>query len=171
MVVACVALALSLSGVGYAATVLPRNSVGATQLRDNAVVSKKVQNGSLLAADFRAGELPAGAQGPAGPKGDKGDRGDKGDKGSAGAPGLSGYQVVRVQGPFTHDVFVTARASCPAGKKLIAGGAGIGVISDNSQFLVESEPSADGTAWVAAATNPKALGTVVNATAVCANVS
>ncbi len=32
---------------------------------------------SLLAADFKTGQLPAGPQGP---KGDKGDKGEKGDK-------------------------------------------------------------------------------------------
>jgi hypothetical protein len=47
--------------------VLPRNSVGPAQLRDDAVTSSKVRNGSLLAADFRAGQLPAGQPGPPGP--------------------------------------------------------------------------------------------------------
>ena len=47
--------------------VLPRNSVGTGQLRDDAVTSSKVRNGSLLAADFRPGQLPAGRPGPAGP--------------------------------------------------------------------------------------------------------
>src|ERR1700742_1882724 len=119
------ALAVSLSGVGYAASVLPRNSVGLRELRNNAVVSKKVQDGSLLAADFGPGQLPAGAEGATGAKGEEGDKGDKGDtgvKGDPGPPGLSGYEIVRVQAAFRHDTYVTARATCPAGKKPIAGG-------------------------------------------------
>jgi hypothetical protein len=72
MIVACIALAVALGGVGYAATVLPANSVGALQLKANAVNSSKVLNGSLLKADFKAGQVPAGLAGPAGSKGDPG---------------------------------------------------------------------------------------------------
>lgn len=63
MVVACIGLAVALSGTGYAVTVLPRNSVGTVQLKKNAVVSSKVLNRSLKAVDFAAGQLPAGQQG------------------------------------------------------------------------------------------------------------
>jgi hypothetical protein len=68
MVVACLALLVASSGVGVAATQLvARNSVGTAQLRANAVISSKVKNGSLLRADFKAGQIPAGPAGPAGP--------------------------------------------------------------------------------------------------------
>ena len=60
MVVACLALAVSLSGVGYAATVLPKNSVGTPQLKKNAVIAAKVLNGSLLAADFKRASYQPG---------------------------------------------------------------------------------------------------------------
>jgi len=69
MVVACIGLAVALSGTGYAVTALPRGSVGTAQLKANAVNSQKVKNGSLLGADFKAGQLPAGAPGPTGPAG------------------------------------------------------------------------------------------------------
>jgi len=72
MIVACIALAVALGGVGYAATVLPANSVGALQLKPNAVNSSKVLNGSLLRADFKASQVPASPAGAAGPKGDPG---------------------------------------------------------------------------------------------------
>lgn len=78
MVVACVALLVALGGVGVAATGLPRNSVGNLQLKTNAVTSVKVKNGTLRAADFASGQLPAGAPGPSGPRGPKGDKGDAG---------------------------------------------------------------------------------------------
>ncbi|HZG35112.1 MAG TPA: hypothetical protein VEY87_04630, partial [Gaiellaceae bacterium] len=56
LVVACVALLVALSGTGYAAVALPRNSVGTPQLKDGAVTSLKVRNGSLVLADVAAGE-------------------------------------------------------------------------------------------------------------------
>lgn len=57
MVVACISLSIALSGVGYAATALPANSVGRVQLKANAVVSPKVKNRSLKAIDIGAGQL------------------------------------------------------------------------------------------------------------------
>src|SRR5262245_22149521 len=59
MVVACIALAVALGGTGYAAVKLPPNSV----------TTREVKDGSLLAKDFKAGQLP---RGPAGPKGEPG---------------------------------------------------------------------------------------------------
>lgn len=69
MVVACLALLVALGGTGYAATVLPRNSVGTAQLKNNAVTTAKVRNGTLVRQDFKAGQLARGARGPAGPPG------------------------------------------------------------------------------------------------------
>jgi hypothetical protein len=62
MVVACLALAVGLAGTGYAVTRLPRNSVTTVQVKDF----------SLLARDFKRGQLHAGPQGPAGPAGPAG---------------------------------------------------------------------------------------------------
>src|SRR5581483_739201 len=59
-VIACIALAVALGGTGYAAIALPAGSVGTAQLKNGAVVSSKVKDGSLRARDFAAGELPAG---------------------------------------------------------------------------------------------------------------
>lgn len=87
LVIACAALAIALGGVGYAATVLPRNSVGPLQLKANSVNSSKVLNGSLLRADFRAGSIPKGARGPAGPPGTAGPAGPAGPAGAAGPAG------------------------------------------------------------------------------------
>ena len=70
MVVACIALVFALTGAGYAAGMLGPNTVGTKQLKKNAVISSKVKNRSLLAVDFKAGQLrvaPQGPQGPAGP--------------------------------------------------------------------------------------------------------
>ena len=57
MVVACAALFVALSGVGYTAIVLPANSVGTKHLKRNAVTSAKVK-GHLLRSDFKPGQLP-----------------------------------------------------------------------------------------------------------------
>ena len=62
MVVACLALTIALGGTSYAAVTLPRSSVGTAQLKRNAVTSVKVKNRSLLAIDFKRGQLPRGAR-------------------------------------------------------------------------------------------------------------
>ena len=69
MAVALIALFVALGGVSYAAATLPRDSVGTAQIKRSAVTSAKVKDGSLLARDFKAGQLPRGEQGPAGERG------------------------------------------------------------------------------------------------------
>jgi hypothetical protein len=76
--IASAALLVALGGTSYAAATLPVNSVGTAQLRENAVVSTKVKNGSLLSVDFRAGQLPAGPRGATGPAGPAGPPGPQG---------------------------------------------------------------------------------------------
>jgi hypothetical protein len=102
MVVASIALFVSLAGGAYAAFTLPRNSVGTRQLRNGAVTGPKIRNGavtalkvrahSLLAIDFAPGQLGRGrgAPGPRGPRGFTGARGARGATGSRGATGLQG---------------------------------------------------------------------------------
>lgn len=76
MIVAMLALLVALGGTSYAAFKLPKNSVGTSQLKKNAVTGVKVKSHSLKANDFKANSLPAGPQGPAGPGGPKGDPGN-----------------------------------------------------------------------------------------------
>ncbi len=57
MVVACIALAVTLSGVSYAAATLASNSVGTAQLKNNAVNSAKVANNSLTGTDINESTL------------------------------------------------------------------------------------------------------------------
>jgi hypothetical protein len=92
-VMATIAVFVSLGGSSYAAVTLKRGSVKSKHLGKNAVTSKKVKNRSLLARDFKPGELPEGARGatgPAGlrgPSGQRGPEGDRGPKGDRGVPG------------------------------------------------------------------------------------
>jgi hypothetical protein len=76
------ALLIALGGTSYAAAnQLPRGSVGTLQLRNGAVTSIKVLNGTLRRADFAPGTLlsgPAGPQGPQGPAGATGPAGPAG---------------------------------------------------------------------------------------------
>jgi hypothetical protein len=78
MVVACAALFVSLGGVGYAAIVLPANSVGTKQLKRNAINSAKVKKHSLLRSDFKRGQIPRGPQGAQGVQGVQGPKGEPG---------------------------------------------------------------------------------------------
>src|SRR2546421_176020 len=75
LAISLVALFVALGGGAYAATQLPKDSVGTRQLKKNAVVSSKVKNGSLLRRGFKAGQLPRGPKGDQGPKGNQGPTG------------------------------------------------------------------------------------------------
>jgi Collagen triple helix repeat (20 copies) len=96
-VTSLVVAVLGSTPLGHAAAgkVIPWNSVGTKQIRNSAVTGAKIKNGSLLAADFRPGQLPAsvtGQPGPQGPKGDPGLQGPKGDPGAQGPKGDPGEQ-------------------------------------------------------------------------------
>ena len=98
LVVACIALGVALGGTSYATVLnVPKSSVGTPELKRNAVKAAKIApnavraahvlDGSLLAADFKAGQLPQG------PKGDKGEKGDRGEN------GISRVLINRTGGP------------------------------------------------------------------------
>ncbi len=91
-VLAGFALLIALSGTSFAGVsiVLPRNSVGTPQLRNNAVVSAKVRNYSLRRVDFARNQIPRGPAGPAGPAGPTGPAGAVGATGPAGPQGAPG---------------------------------------------------------------------------------
>jgi hypothetical protein len=89
--VAYVALFLALSGTSYAAARLPKNSVTSTTVKDR----------TLLAKDFKSGQLPRGAAGPAGPSGASGPAGPAGPGGPTGPVGAPGPQGE--PGSFTAD--------------------------------------------------------------------
>lgn len=109
MGVACLALAVALSGTAYAVTRLPANSVG----------TKQVINHSLQTVDFKRGTLlrgPVGGRGPQGPKGDTGSPG----------PGLIASSLdLRSKGAeisTTAGVDTQVTMVCPAGELVLMGG-------------------------------------------------
>ncbi|HEX4730831.1 MAG TPA: hypothetical protein VH299_06155 [Solirubrobacterales bacterium] len=101
-VIATLALFLALGGGGaWAATTIANNSVGTAQLKNGAVTAQKVSEGSLLAKDFKSGQLPAGSgaigsagsdglAGSPGANGSAGQQGEVGERGPAGEPGEHG---------------------------------------------------------------------------------
>ena len=96
-VMATIAVFMALGGGAYAATQLPANAVKARNIAAGAVSSSKVKNHSLLARDFKPGQLQRGAAGPQGaqgPQGPQGPQGDPGTDGKDGRDGALGYNVV-----------------------------------------------------------------------------
>jgi hypothetical protein len=185
-VLGAVALLVALGGTAYAAGVLPTGSVGTMQLRNDAVVSSKVKDGSLLGRDFKLGQLPrgargpaglsgpAGAQGPTGPAGPAGATGPAGAKGPAGSPGppgaLSLNYVSQDFGPYPSGAQYGGEASCAAGQHALGGGVesdgvGAGDQAVNSSFPTDGsgDGSAGTTAWTAYVDNTSggALGFTV----------
>lgn len=167
LVVGCVALAIALGGTSFAAAIaIPRQSVGTLQLKNsavttkklagNAVTSAKVLNGSLLASDFKAGQLPAGPTGPQGP---------------AGTPGLSAVETVNATSATNSSTSRTMGIACPSGKRLIAGGAKLNG-SFTTVAIQQSFPNNDNT-WTADAREitPNAGSWSLTAFAVCAIVA
>jgi hypothetical protein len=98
---------------------LPKNSVGADQIKTNGVGSSEVKNGSLKKVDFKASDLPIGATGPQGLKG------ENGTNGTNGAPGTIGpvtVQTAAATADLTAGNKVSVTATCLDGQQAIAGG-------------------------------------------------
>jgi hypothetical protein len=96
-VVASLALFLALGGAAFAATQLPRNSVGTGQLKPEAVTAGKI---AKKTRNQLRGQR--GAQGPQGPQGKtaaKGATGARGATGAAGAKGATGAAGTDGTGP------------------------------------------------------------------------
>jgi hypothetical protein len=91
-VIACIALAVALSGTSYAAFVLPANSVGTKQLKNRSI--EKIDIGKKTIASLKGQRGPqglAGPQGPAGPQGVPGPQGPSGVPGPAGGDLTGSY--------------------------------------------------------------------------------
>jgi hypothetical protein len=196
------ALFVALGGVSYAAIALPANSVGSKQIKrgavkssdigKDAVTSVKVKNGSLLATDFKPGQLVAGAPGltgPQGPKGDTGATGASGAKGDIGTPGNPGTPgAAGATNVVTRSVIVSAPSgtrtfssvNCAAGERAVGGGAFWNSTPDATMFIANSSPLVgvgavpltDGsvpTGWAATVNNGSVSAQNFQVTAICAS--
>jgi hypothetical protein len=106
-VAASLALFLALGGAAYAATQLPKNSVGTKQLRNGAVTASKIAKGTR--SRLQGGRGPAGPQGPQGKQGKAGAKGATGAKGAQGVKGDTGSQGPAGTGP-AFEVFATNKS-------------------------------------------------------------
>ena len=155
---ALVVAVLGATPVGEAALeTVGRNSVGTIHLRANAVTSTKVKNGSLLRADFRAGQIPAGPAGPAG---------------AQGGPGTSGLQTVFTTSAINSTATRTLTASCPSGKTALGGGVSV-TPTTASEVAITTSYLANATTWTASAqeVNAQAASWALNVVVICALVA
>jgi hypothetical protein len=146
--------------------VLPRGSVGTVQLRNNAVTGAKVKNFSLVAADFKLGQVPRGPVGPAGPAGPAGAAGPQGPA------GVLGLQNVFTTGAASSTATRQLTAGCPAGKKAIGGGATVLPVNTPG-VAITAGYLADENTWVARAREitATAVNWSLNAVVICAAAS
>ena len=95
LVIALLALFVSLGGTSYAVSKIgsrevANNSLRSDDIRNNSVLSKDIRDRSLLKKDFKRGQLPGGAEGP---------------KGDTGAPGAQGSDAANlIQGSTGEDL-------------------------------------------------------------------
>ena len=168
---------LGVTPLGEAAynAVVPKNSVGAAQLRKgavttaklrgDAVTSGKVKNRSLKAVDFAQGQLPAGPQG---------------EKGEAGPAGVSGYEVIRVtkeyNAPFaSFPGALSVTAFCSPGKVVTGGNSlvqdydAMGFRQLGEVYSSQPGPGDRPSSWSTVASVPPAGVTkiIVHANAIC----
>jgi hypothetical protein len=159
---AILALVATVGGTAYATGVLPRASVGSTQLKAGAVTAKKlhagavagasVRDGTLLRADVKSGQLPNSGPGPQGPRGPAGAVGPAGPRGATGAKGPAG--PVGPPGP--------TGATGPKGISGNVGSAGVhsSSVDISARFTVGANLGATGTSVCPAGTRVLGGGAV-----------
>jgi hypothetical protein len=142
LVIACLALVVALGGTSYAQDLrVPLNSVGTLQLRSNAVVSSRVRNHSLLAVDFRAGEL-----------------------------GVKGYEIVTARSDLKSQTVNSVSIPCPAGKRVLGGGGGtLGVVHGDGPYVALSQPFDGGGGWLIQTARPIPADSTLLGYAICAD--
>jgi hypothetical protein len=165
-VAATLALFLALGGISWAAVALPRNSVGAKEIKTNAVRSAEVKDGALSGSDLAPGTLLQG------PKGDTGD------------PGQSGVQNVIVRrssaatlparGVGGEPGLVSVTADCDPGERAVGGGGQTSIDGDATGsvgvILSKPQPQSPGdtpTGWATRAANYSTTPTDLFTWAVC----
>ena len=122
MVVAIVAIVMSTAGSAAAAGLIT-----GSEIKNGTITSKNIRGHSLLAKDFKPGQLPTGTRGLTGATGPSGPAGPAGPSGPAGAAGRDGFGLLA----YPHDDDVLAHGSstdlaadCPPGTFVTGGDAG-----------------------------------------------
>ena len=185
-VVSVIALFIALGGSSYAAIKVTGKNVTDSSLtgkdvKNNSVTGKDVKgigaaditNGSLLAQDFGAGQLPAGPAGPAGPQGPQGSQGNPGQNGATSA-------VIRLGPTDTQTTTAQSFAPCQSGERAVGGGlftsatgGGAPVVQSSLPEAVAGGLPAEGAiprVWDGSARNSAGVGSIsVTAYAVCAS--
>jgi hypothetical protein len=112
--ISVIALFVALGGTSYAvakntigAKQIKKDAVRASEIKSRAVGTSEVRNAALLAEDFKAGQLPAGA------------KGDKGDPGTFGGINVQFQQAAADLGD---GLELSLDVHCPAGQTAIGGG-------------------------------------------------
>lgn len=171
----CLFLVLG-GGTAYAATHLPKESVGAKQLKKEAVTPAKLSKAAKSALAGPAGATgatgPIGPAGPQGPQGPQGKEGPRGLQGEPGQPAVSGYTVVDENASMQPTYITeTVTVTCPAGDRVFGGGGG----SYNNHLLIRSSAPSGDNAWqlTVATVNDSAVGaeSTVYAYAICAGAT
>jgi hypothetical protein len=114
-VMSTIAVFLLLGGTAYA---LAKHSVGTKQLKNNAVSAKKIKNGAVTAAKLAPGSVGGNAINPA---------------------SFNVTVASTTAAPITPGNVGGGTATCPAGKKAIAGG-GVSDSANNGAYIEDSRP-------------------------------
>jgi len=130
-------------GAAYAAIKLPKNSVGARQIKRGAITPAKISNATkqVLAAD----------RGPQGPRGAQGPRGPQGARGAAGATGKTGPQGPKGE-PGAPAIWAVIEGNTPSPALLVHNPAIVSVErlgEDPGSYLVNFNRNVSGCAYLA----------------------
>ncbi len=162
-VMSSIAVFLVVGGAtAFAAGHLGKNTVGAKQLKKNAVTTAKVKDGSLLSTDFKAGQIPAGPRGLTGLPGPAGKD----------AFGALVYKSAEAENLSGDQSFV--EASCDSGEHVVGGGVwgSLGSLGQNVNSSFPSNGDGEGdsgnTAWAGYVNNESGVSGTIVAFAICA---
>ena len=154
-VIATIALLFALSGTAVAAGVVTgaqilNGSIGSIDVMNESLRTVDVKNGTLLPEDFKGKKLPKGPQGAQGAQGPQGAAGPQGPAGPAGPAGPQGQA-----GLSDSDGSTFVDAHCPAGKRIIGGGATL--VGAYGDIALDENTPLNATTW-------RAMGFEINAT-------
>jgi hypothetical protein len=120
---------------------LHNDAVNNAKIAKNAVTATEVKDQSLLAVDFKPGQLPRGPQGPPGPPGPAGPPG----------AGVGGLERTSSQSSTDSTNSRSLPATCPSGKRVLGGGASVTGDGAANVTISESFPNSSLNGWTAAA--------------------